>query len=90
VPSEAKTPRLRDVGLYHVAFEVPDIHRLKVVFCKLKAKGVPVRPIDHGISKVIYFDDPDGNGIEVYVDTRKETGRREWLGESGPLNLEDE
>lgn len=30
-----------------------------------------VTPVDHGISRSIYFEDPSGNGIEVYVDTRE-------------------
>ena len=25
-------------------------------------------PIDHDVTKSLYFDDPDGNSIEVYVD----------------------
>jgi len=89
VPSDAASPGLRDVGLYHFAFELPDIRQLALVYHKLKRLGVPVKPVDHGISKVIYFSDPDGNGIEVYVDTRSETGLQEWQGQSTQLNLED-
>jgi catechol 2,3-dioxygenase len=89
VPPDAAAAGLKDVGLYHIAFEVPDVLHLASVYRKLKARGTPVRPINHGISKVIYFTDPDGNGIEVYVDTRAETGRHAWRGESSPLNLEE-
>jgi catechol 2,3-dioxygenase len=89
VPPDAASPGLKDVGLYHFAFEVPDLGHLASLYRKLKALNVPVRPIDHGISKVLYFRDPDGNGIEVYVDTRGETGRKEWQGQSSPLNIED-
>ncbi len=26
-------------------------------------------PIDHGVSESLYFDDPDGNTLELYIDT---------------------
>ena len=34
----------------------------------LEAAGVSTTPIDHEVSKSLYFQDPDGNGVEVYVD----------------------
>ena len=30
--------------------------------------GVAVVPIDHGVTRSLYFRDPDGNQLEVYVD----------------------
>lgn len=36
-------------------------------------------PVDHGISKALYFDDPSGNGVEAYIDTRDDHGG-EWAG----------
>jgi catechol 2,3-dioxygenase len=30
--------------------------------------GVATTPIDHEVTKSLYFADPDGNGVEVYVD----------------------
>jgi len=42
---------------------------------------VPVAAVDHGISKALYFADPDGNGVEVFLDTREE--RATWGGVSG-------
>jgi len=40
-----------------------------------------VSPVDHGINKAIYFDDPDGNGVELYVDIR-EVDDEQWNGEN--------
>jgi catechol 2,3-dioxygenase len=34
----------------------------------LEAAGVATDPIDHEVTKSLYFDDPDGNNIELYVD----------------------
>jgi catechol 2,3-dioxygenase len=68
------------VGLYHVAFEVDTEAALFDVVDSLRARDRQFSPVDHGISKAVYFDDPDGNGVEVYLDTRAETGREEWGG----------
>jgi len=27
---------------------------------------------DHGVSEALYLDDPDGNGVELYLDRPKE------------------
>ena len=88
VGAEAESPRDKDVGLYHFAIEVSSLSELKAFFRRLEKANVDVRPVDHGISKVLYFKDPDGNGIEVYVDTRSATGRSEWQGKSTELDIE--
>jgi catechol 2,3-dioxygenase len=79
------------VGLYHSAFEVGSPAALRDVYERLRAWDVAVSPVDHRISKAFYFDDPDGNGVEVYLDTRAETDRDEWRGENrrfDPATLE--
>lgn len=86
VGSNAVTPNRHDVGLYHVAFEVPDKKTLVETYQKLQKDGVNVYPVDHRISWALYFSDPDGNGIEVYWDTR-DTGHGVaiWDGIDRPL-----
>ena len=48
---------------------------------------------DHGVSEAIYFDDPDGNGIELYRDRAPEDWPRDSAGElamvNDPLDLEE-
>lgn len=45
--------------------------------------------MDHLISWAIYFDDPDGNGLEIYWDTRNEPGGEKlWHGVNVPLPAE--
>lgn len=68
------------VGLYHAAFEVESPDTLAAVAERVRDAGVEVTPVDHGISKALYFPDPDGNGLEVYYDTRDERDRQEWQG----------
>lgn len=56
-------------GLYHVAFKIGnDIEELREAKLHIEAAGVNVRATDHGVSKSIYFQDPDGNTVELYID----------------------
>ena len=69
------------VGLYHVAFELPSPTALDSALDRLDAERVAWQAVDHGISWAVYFDDPDGNGLELYVDRRHHgTGQTEWRG----------
>jgi len=68
------------IGLYHTAFEVQSPDALAATYERLRERDVTISPVDHGISKAIYFDDPDGNGVEVYLDTRADRDQYEWAG----------
>ena len=57
-------------GLLHVAFNIGDsVDELREAKTKLEAAGVPVEAFDHVVTKSIYFQDPDGNTIELYIDS---------------------
>ena len=65
------------VGLHHVAFNIgTTLDELREAKAKLDAAGIAARPVDHEVTKSLYFNDPDGNGVEVYVDT-SDAWRRE-------------
>lgn len=72
------------VGLYHVAFECRDASELLARWDALRSRGRVVG-VDHGISWAVYAADPDGNGIEVYLDRRLAGGRTAWRGRSSDL-----
>jgi len=56
-------------GLNHVAFCIgSDFNDLIDAKTHLESAGIKLNPIDHEVTKSLYFDDPDGNMIEVYVD----------------------
>jgi len=79
--------KVRDVGrAVEFYSEVDDRDALQAVYERLGERGVAVSPVDHGISKAVYFDDPDGNGLEVYLDTREERDRDEWRGHTEPFD----
>ncbi len=85
----AAGPNQRAVGLYHSAFEAATAAQLLEVLERLSAMSVDVALVDHGISWAGYFDDVDGNGVEVYLDRRGASGQSgNWSGRSKPLRLE--
>lgn len=59
----------KGVGLDHIAFKIgTTLDELRDAKAKLEAAGLAPTPIDHEVTKSLYFADPDGNGIEVYID----------------------
>ena len=56
-------------GLNHVAFCIgTSLDELIEAKALLEAAGVTPDPVDHEVTKSLYFDDPDGNNVELYVD----------------------
>lgn len=54
----------------HLAFRTGTLDDLRVIHANLVAAGVEeVLKIDHGNAWSLYFNDPEGNGVETYVDT---------------------
>lgn len=84
---DAPAPHPYGVGLFHIAFEVPDKRTFAAAYQRLTEDGVFVGPVNHvGISWAMYFNDPDGNGLEIYVDTRAEEGEDgTWRGRNRGL-----
>jgi catechol 2,3-dioxygenase len=63
------------VGMFHVAFLYPTRKALAQTLKNITDCGVVLSgKADHGVSQALYFDDPDGNGIEIYWDKP----RAEW------------
>jgi catechol 2,3-dioxygenase len=61
--------RATNVGLSHVAFRLRDEAHLRAAYTDLKEHGVEiVSAVNHGVTKSIYFRDPDGHMLEVYCD----------------------
>lgn len=75
------------VGMVNLAFEAADQRALAELYKNLTDSGIQVRTSDHFISWSIYFNDPDGNEIEIYCDTRDMLGRSDmWQGRDSPLD----
>src|SRR5207253_4273648 len=59
----------RTSGLYHLALLVPDRRELARVIGRLARLRWEQYPTDHVMTKANYLWDPDGNGIEIYIES---------------------
>ena len=65
----ARPWRASEVGLFHTAFLLPRRGDLGAWFAHVAARGLPLSgAADHLVSEAVYLNDPEGNGIEIYVD----------------------
>jgi catechol 2,3-dioxygenase len=89
IGNDAEDAPAKSAGLLHVAFKIGDsIDELREARVKLEAAGLKVQAYDHAVSKSIYFNDPDGNCIEFYVDTTDAWKENPQLvAQSEPLEL---
>ncbi|TKI55562.1 VOC family protein [Brevibacillus antibioticus] len=55
-------------GLYHFALLLPKRSDLASVERHFSALNLRIGSSDHLVSEALYLSDPDGNGIEIYVD----------------------
>ena len=78
------------IGLNHVAIQVPDIEVLKDTYRRFKDLNVPIDHLtDHGMTSSLYFYDPDGIRVEYFCNntaTAKEG--LEMMREPGRKNTE--
>jgi len=56
-------------GLYHFAVLLPNRKELARVLGRLFSLRYPNYPTDHVMTETTYLEDPEGNEIEIYVDT---------------------
>ena len=81
-------PPQGSTGLYHAAIRYPDRASLADAVRRLVRARVPLDGAsDHGVSEAIYLRDPDGNGLELYVDRPRDQWPR---GADGALQMTTE
>lgn len=75
----------REAGLFHTAILYPDGKSLAEVLVSIadKAPASYGGSADHAVSHAFYFADPDGNGLELYVDTPEE----DWVWDQGLVQM---
>ena len=71
--ASAKPDDVREAGLFHTAFLLPDRTALarwlrQAIDNRVEIDGAS----DHLVSEAIYLNDPEGNGIEIYADRPRE------------------
>jgi len=69
IPGLADRPGIA-AGTDHVAFTFGDLGDLLYTYRRLAAEGIaPYWCVNHGPTISMYYHDPDGNGVELQVDT---------------------
>lgn len=59
----------KQAGLDHLAYTLQDVGALLNTYARLKQAGIlPVWPVNHGLTTSLYYQDPDGNRLELQVD----------------------
>ncbi|CAG9613676.1 Catechol-2,3-dioxygenase [Bacillus rhizoplanae] len=77
----------RTTGLYHFAILLPHRSDLAKVLYHLIQTDYPLQGAsDHLVSEAVYLADPDGNGIEIYVDRPFKT----WEWNDGQVTMTTE
>lgn len=77
-----------DVGLYHIAWEVPTLDDLIAVEKRMAEAGALVGKSDHGPNKSLYCKDPDGLEFEVmWLVPAEQWGAEEHEAIIRPLDL---
>lgn len=57
-------------GMEHVAFTYASLDDLVSTYERLRDEGItPILPINHGMTLSLYYEDPDGNQVELQIDT---------------------
>ena len=83
LPGGRERPR-HTAGLFHFAILLPGEEELGGFLRRSLEERLPLTgTADHYVSQALYFDDPEGNGIEVYADRP----RSEWQYPNGRLNI---
>lgn len=79
-----KTDDPHSAGLFHTAFLLPERVDLARWVKRAIDKQLPVAGAsDHEVSEALYLNDPDGNGIEIYVDRSPE----DWKWQGGQVHM---
>lgn len=65
----APLPPKNAAGLAHVAYSHAGFDDLLTTYERLTALGIePARSVNHRLSTSFYYQDPDGNGVELFTD----------------------
>jgi len=63
------TDKGHETGIHHTAFEFSTFDMWMNNYIRLRDHDIlPFLTLDHGITMSVYYQDPDGNGVEIQVD----------------------
>jgi catechol 2,3-dioxygenase len=65
-----RAERAKASTVNQLSFKVGSLAELRAMERRVRDYGIDaIRPVSHGNAWSIYFDDPEGNGVEIYLDT---------------------
>lgn len=76
-PKDVIPKQERTTGLYHFALLLPKRSDLASIVNHFATVNLPLGASDHLVSEALYLSDPDGNGIEIYVD--RDPSKWDWI-----------
>ena len=81
---EEDADKVRHNGLHHTAFEYKSFDDLMSSYERLRGEGVaPAFCLDHGMTVSFYYEDPEGNYVELQCDCFGDWARSsEWMNTS--------
>jgi len=85
VPGISEDPeKIRHSGIHHTAFEYESFDDLMSSYERLRGEGLtPAFCLDHGMTVSIYYEDPEGNYVELQCDCFGDWKRSaEWMNTS--------
>ena len=91
-PENVVAKQGKTTGLYHFALLLPKRSDLADLVYHFTEIGFKYGSSDHLVSEALYLSDPDGNGIEIYID--RAPSEWSWVNDEvamtvDPLNFED-
>lgn len=71
-------------GIHHTAFEYATFDQWLDNYVRLRDHGIlPWLTLDHGMTMSVYYQDPDGNGVEIQVDSFGDwADSKQWINAS--------
>jgi catechol 2,3-dioxygenase-like lactoylglutathione lyase family enzyme len=82
-----------DIGVNHIAYTYANAGDLLETYARLEKAGItPYWPVHHGFTLSLYYLDPDGNRIELQVETCDSQGAFDFMRSeafsSNPIGVE--
>ncbi|WP_176594325.1 VOC family protein [Sphingobium sp. EM0848] len=73
IGSQADKAKINEIGMLHFAFRLRNEDDLQEAYDTFLREGVEIAyTVNHGVTKSVYFYDPDGHELEVYADNSPE------------------
>ncbi|MDN8848283.1 VOC family protein, partial [Staphylococcus aureus] len=79
-----REPLTSEAGLFHLAIRLPSKRDLADLLVQLSEYELPINGGEHDITTSLFLEDPEGNGLEFYVDHPIE----DWVFEDDKVVLE--